>query len=177
MAWPRRTLQDTVGRAADIRAWRAFGKPGQEHDQIDICKDPWVPLRAGTAGRTPVPKCAGRLVCGREPGSYGEVKGWVLCRSRRRRLGETWAAGRPCDSALGLALALAWSAAAGEPCTGTSQGCPPATPEAGALGRLSALRSEAGGRVAEASLGRKPAQRTESPSALTRLLSVCPTTP
>lgn len=88
-------LTGHCGEGSRYKGLESFGKPGQEHDQIDICKDPWVLLRVGTADRTPVPKRAGRLVCGRASGSYRGVKGWVSCRSRRRRLGETWAVGRP----------------------------------------------------------------------------------
>lgn len=51
----------------------------------------------------------------------------------------------PKTPALGLALALVWRAAAGEPCVGMSQGCPPAAPETGTVGRISVLWSELGG--------------------------------
>lgn len=73
--------------------------------------------------------------------------------------------------ALGLALALAWRAAAREPCVGMSQGCPPAAPETETVGKISVLWSKPGG-------GRQgPAQGTESFSTFTQLLSVCPASP
>lgn len=65
----------------------------------------------------------------------------------------------PETAALGLTLALAWRAAAGEPCVGTSRGCLPASrrlePQAAWLtwARLSATRRRGGRRVAGTSLG------------------------
>lgn len=57
------------------------------------------------------------------------IEGWAGC--------GRWAG--PGTAALGLTLALAWRAAAGEPCVGTSRGSPPASLEIGATGRLACL--------------------------------------
>lgn len=98
-----------------------------------------------------MPKCAWRLECGQESGSHWGVKGWVSCWSRHRRLGRTWAVGRPQTPVLGLALALAWRAAAKEPCVGTSRGCPPACPRDRSCGQTGSpaltLRAVQGGRL------------------------------
>lgn len=59
--------------------------------------------------------------------------------------------GRPQTPVLGLALALAWRAAAKEPCVGTSRGCPPACPRDRSCGQTGSpaltLRAVQGGRL------------------------------
>lgn len=82
-----------------------MGTPGQ-----DSC--PQTQQEAGVWTGVWVPEGESRA---RSPAGAG-AEGWA---GRGR-----WAG--PETAALGLTLALAWRAAAGEPCVGTSRGCLPA---------------------------------------------------
>jgi hypothetical protein len=83
------------------------------------------------------------------------------------RAGCGWWAG-PETATLGLGLALAWRAAAGELCVGMSQGRPPATPETGATGRL----FHPGPALRAAGTSRGPEARPEDRELTCRPLSI-----
>ena len=156
-----------------------LGGQARNRTRLTFAKTPGQLLRVGPAGEDTCPEVHGGASVWIGLWALGG-QGWVS-RSCAGAGAEGWeGSGRwagPETSALGLALALAWRAAAREPCVGMSQGCPPAAPETETVGKISVLWSEPGGGWQGPPWARKPAQRTESFSTVTQLLSVCPASP